>query len=79
MPARDHTGVAARDAQPFLFFARHGICELYVGLPLLLVQTLTYGVYPVAAGKVGVAASVVGGDSGAPFKELAAWEMTLNT
>jgi hypothetical protein len=74
MPATATTSVAAGGGgDPFLLYARHGIFELYVGQPLLLVQTLTYGEYPVAAGKVGVAA--VGG--GASFRELAAWEMSL--
>jgi hypothetical protein len=47
------TGVPPGSVAPFLMFARHGIFELYVGSPLLLVQTSTYGVYPVARAALG--------------------------
>ena len=57
---------------------RHGTFELYVGTPLLLVQTMTYGTYPVAAAKLGVAAMTnAEADAPASFEELAAWEMSL--
>jgi hypothetical protein len=65
------TGVAP-GSHPFLMYCRHGIFELYVGSPLLLVQTLTYGEYPVKMGRIGFAA--VGGAS---FRQLSAWEMSL--
>ena len=38
------TGVSS-GSHPFLLFARHGTFELYVGEPLMLVQTMTYGDY----------------------------------
>ena len=58
----------------FLLYARHGIFEAYVGEPLMLVQTMTYGIYPVVTAEVGVLASK---DSGAVFDDLNLWEMSL--
>lgn len=65
------TGVAP-GSHHFLMYCRYGIFELYVGSPLLLVQTLTYGEYPVKTGRIGFAA--VGGAS---FRQLSAWEVSL--
>ena len=53
---------------------RHGTFELYVGEPLMLVQTMTYGQYPVAKGKVGLAAI---NDTAARFEMVKAWKMSL--
>jgi len=40
----------------------------------MLVQTMTYGIYPVVTAEVGVLASK---DSGAVFDDLNLWEMSL--
>jgi len=55
-------------------YLRHGTFELYVGVPLMLVQTMTYGTYPVASGKVGLATI---NDTAARFESVKAWEMSL--
>ena len=65
------TGVSS-GSHPFLLFARHGTFELYVGEPLMLVQTMTYGDYPVAKARLGLAAK-----SGASASQLEAWHMSL--
>jgi hypothetical protein len=71
------TGVSA-GAHPFLFYARHGTFELYVAAstsePLMLVQTMTYGKYPVARGKLGLA--TING-SGAHLDSVQAWMLSL--
>eukprot|EP01052_Picozoa_sp_SAG31_P036897 SAG31_NODE_4671_length_3046_cov_1.695623_2_plen_593_part_00 len=67
------TGVAPGGVVPFLMFARHGIFELYVGSPLLLVQTSTYGVYPVARAAMGL-----GVKNGSGYiADAKAWQMSL--
>ena len=66
------TGVSA-GAHPFMLFARHGTFELYVGEPLMLVQTMTYGTYPVAKARLGLAVQGDGGRVGG----LKAWGMSL--
>ena len=71
MPATT-TGVAS-GAHDFLLFARHGTAELYVGSPLMLVQTMTYGVYPVSAARLGVAVNGTGGH----VEGMRAWAMSL--
>jgi hypothetical protein len=58
---------------PFLLFARHGIFELYVGSPLLLVQTSTYGVYPVARAALGLAIKNGSGH----IADAQAWQLSL--
>ena len=78
------TGVAAGSRSPFLLFLRRGIFELYVGVPLRLVQTFTYGVYPVARARVGLAVYGRGNevvDDSAVRREreevVRAWRMSL--
>ena len=67
------TGVQ-QGRHPFLFYARHGTFELYVGDPLMLVQTMTYGTYPVARAKVGFAAA---GPSALGFEQVRVWTMNV--
>ena len=68
------TTAVAEGSHPFLFYARHGTFELYVGEPLMLVQTMTYGTYPVTKGQLGVAAA---GGGSVVFDGLEAWKLSL--
>ena len=69
---------AVATAAPLDFVAlfRHGTFELYLGAPLLLVQTSTYGTYPVTAAKVGFAGN--GTSATAIWQDLKAWHMSLD-
>ena len=68
------TGVPPGSVTPFLLYARHGIFELYIGEPLLLVQTTTYGVYPVARAALGLAIK----NGSAHIGDAKAWQLSLN-
>ncbi len=70
------TGIAPGSVEPFLLYARHGIFELYVGSPLLLVQTMTYGNYPVAAARLGVSTRGGDGDS-IVVTGVKGWQLSL--
>ena len=61
---------------PFLLYVRHGTLELYVGTPLMLVQTTRYGKYPQARGRVGFAVEAAPGVE-LKVSELKAWKMNL--
>ena len=72
MPATK-TGIAP-GAHPFLLQARHGTVDVYVGTPLMLVQTWLYGTYPQAKSRFGLVAN---GTGTASLTQLSAWPMNL--
>ena len=68
--------VEACPSLPFIAYFRHGTFELYVGTPLMLVQTTVYGTYPQAHGAVGFAVEGPGA-AGVKIAGLQAWKMNL--